>query len=683
MSDEEKSINANNIPTQTENNPNETSNYAIVAVSPVRDVPAQTYGPQKRSNDESDSPKATVTVDRWGYTTGRTPDPPLSCLDPKVRALADWRPKSNGLDNLGNTCFMNAGLQCLLHTTELSHFFLRGFYKRDVNVDNPLGCKGKLAESYNLLVDQTHSHTPTWTVQRDYYGYAKNSVSPHFVKRRVAAFSTQFEGFQQHDSQELICFLLDGIHEDLNRVKKKPSVENVVGDGTNDAAVAGEAWDRYKMRNDSFVVDTFQGQMRSRVTCNECHKMSVSFDPSMYLSVAFKKTVGVKRWKCAVKFTDPTGRRLADHDRAVDFGDTDKLPVGFCFDCLVEVTMKEGDTYGSLVKLFEQRCPERRFIALSWSQEYSSKGFKEFLQAGTELPEKLADTCVILEVPCEVADGWWEMSGLTPPVNRWLQKPKPSLLSDIERAAKARMAKMDPTLKDSSTAPSDVEDAAAAVAPAAAPKAEADSSKSAKWYDAVGPDKLGLCAMVNFGSLHVGDGVYPSPPSPFLRNGTMKRGEYNRLTYTWTADRLVYEYPPEVQQQAVESSSLIPVVVFVRKTTKGYTSNTYYNSYSEPDKHAPIDVANCFWMAKGSRLTRLDVVKKMQSTLRHAVEDAAAVDDMVTEMESGGSSWTAILHVSVLDKVAEGVPRRPFPEDTLEVWRVGTSHNFELHSWVL
>jgi hypothetical protein len=40
------------------------------------------------------------------------------------------------------------------------------------------------------------------------------------------------------------------------------------------------------------------------------------------------------------------------------------------------------------------------------------------------------------------------------------------------------------------------------------------------------------------------------------------------------------------------------------------------------------DVANCFWMAKGSRLTRLDVVKKMQSTLRHAVEesDAAAVD---------------------------------------------------------
>jgi hypothetical protein len=185
--------------------------------------------------------------------------------------------------------------------------------------------------------------------------------------------------------------------------------------------------------------------------------------------------------------------------------------------------------------------------------------------------------------------------------------------------------------------------------------------------------------MVNFGSLHVGDGTYHAP-SPFLRNGALKRGEYNNMTYRWMPDYLAYEYPLEVQQQAVESSSLIPVVVFVRKTTKGYTSNYSYNSYSEPDKHAPVDVANCFWVAKGSLLTRLDVVKKMQSTLRHAVEDAAAVDDMVTEMESGGSAWTAILHVSLLDKVAEGATRRPFPEDTLEVWRAGTTRNLEQHS---
>lgn len=36
---------------------------------------------------------------------------------------------------------------------------------------------------------------------------------------------SQFSGYQQHDSQEFIAFLLDGLHEDLNRIKAKPYVE--------------------------------------------------------------------------------------------------------------------------------------------------------------------------------------------------------------------------------------------------------------------------------------------------------------------------------------------------------------------------------------------------------------------------------------------------------------------------
>ena len=78
-------------------------------------------------------------------------------------------------------------------------------------------------------------------------------------------------------------------------------------------------------------------------------------------------------------------------------------------------------------------------------------------------------------------------------------------------------------------------------------------------------------------------------------------------------------------------------------------------------------MANCFWVEKGCALTQLDVVKKMLSTIRHAVENAAAVDDIVADMESGGNSWKSILHVSVLDRVSEGVPRTLFPEDSLTV----------------
>ncbi len=36
-------------------------------------------------------------------------------------------------------------------------------------------------------------------------------------KQVVGKFAPQFSGYQQHDSQELLAFLLDGLHEDLNR----------------------------------------------------------------------------------------------------------------------------------------------------------------------------------------------------------------------------------------------------------------------------------------------------------------------------------------------------------------------------------------------------------------------------------------------------------------------------------
>ena len=43
-----------------------------------------------------------------------------------------------------------------------------------------------------------------------------------------------FSGFAQHDAQEYMSFLLDGLHEDVNRVKKKPYVEQVDSGGRPD-----------------------------------------------------------------------------------------------------------------------------------------------------------------------------------------------------------------------------------------------------------------------------------------------------------------------------------------------------------------------------------------------------------------------------------------------------------------
>ncbi|KAF6313728.1 ubiquitin specific peptidase 4 [Rhinolophus ferrumequinum] len=80
-------------------------------------------------------------------------------------------------------------------------------------------------------------------------------------------------------------FLLDGLHEDLNRVKKKPYLELQDANGRPDAVVAKEAWENHRLRNDSVIVDTFHGLFKSTLVCPECAKVSVTFDPFCYLTL--------------------------------------------------------------------------------------------------------------------------------------------------------------------------------------------------------------------------------------------------------------------------------------------------------------------------------------------------------------------------------------------------------------
>jgi ubiquitin carboxyl-terminal hydrolase 4/11/15 len=78
-----------------------------------------------------------------------------------------------------------------------------------------------------------------------------------------------FSGYGQQDSQEFLLFLLDGLQEDLNRVKKKPYIEKP--DSTdemvhNPAALrvfADQNWNIYKARNDSVITDLFAGMYKS------------------------------------------------------------------------------------------------------------------------------------------------------------------------------------------------------------------------------------------------------------------------------------------------------------------------------------------------------------------------------------------------------------------------------------
>ncbi|CAK9787415.1 UCH-domain-containing protein [Cutaneotrichosporon oleaginosum] len=182
-----------------------------------------------------------------------------------------------GLSNLGNTCFLASATQCLSNTHVLVDYFLTDVYKEELNPDNPLGMNGHVAEAFGD------------TVQNLWESPSFSSYAPRRLKGTCSRFAPQFAGYGQHDTQEFLAFLLDGLHEDLNRIKKKPYIEKPdwkAGGGERELAELGrECWDGYKKRNDSVIVDLFQGQLQSTLVCPDCHKESITMDPFMYLTV--------------------------------------------------------------------------------------------------------------------------------------------------------------------------------------------------------------------------------------------------------------------------------------------------------------------------------------------------------------------------------------------------------------
>ncbi|KAF9429781.1 ubiquitin-specific protease doa4 [Entomortierella beljakovae] len=209
-----------------------------------------------------------------------------------------------GLTNLGNTCFMNSVIQCLIATPPLSRFFLDGSFKRHINMKNPLGTQGKLASAFSDLI-------------RSMWSGQSLVISPTSFRNAIGGFAPQFKGTEQHDSQEFLSFLLDGLHEDLKMLPRLPPPGDDEGSEADEARMealpeyeASEiAWQRYLRRDHSIIVDLFQGQFKNRLCCTKCGKTSTTYNSFMYLALPIRAKVSGKNpqtlTSCLNAFVEP------------------------------------------------------------------------------------------------------------------------------------------------------------------------------------------------------------------------------------------------------------------------------------------------------------------------------------------------------------------------------------------
>ena len=167
-----------------------------------------------------------------------------------------------GLANIGATCYMNATLQCLSHTIRLSNFFLNDKNKLIIN-------KKKFSREFLEVIKKL------WIKS---YNNNNTYYEPYSFKRLISEMNPLFEGVQANDAKDLINFILQELHEELNNAKINPieNQENMIFNVNqyDENQMFLNFIEEFKKNQKSIISDIFYFIIETKTECLNCRKLN-------------------------------------------------------------------------------------------------------------------------------------------------------------------------------------------------------------------------------------------------------------------------------------------------------------------------------------------------------------------------------------------------------------------------
>ena len=186
----------------------------------------------------------------------------------KIKELEKFIPITVGLDNIGATCYMNATLQSLSSVKELMGYCV----KKEFN-SSETKTKEMSYEFCNVIKN-------LWDIKNHGKSYA-----PYSFKETLSKKNPMFAGVAANDSKDLINFLLEVLHQELNAGSNENFNTKLVSpiDQLDEKKMLDIFYKDMKERYQSVISDLFYGILETKSRCSVCAKYKHNFQVYSFL----------------------------------------------------------------------------------------------------------------------------------------------------------------------------------------------------------------------------------------------------------------------------------------------------------------------------------------------------------------------------------------------------------------